>query len=635
MKTVLLGVAIIGFSTSPAMGAEKTVPHKASPNQNNLSIMDQEQKNTGDPLKALLKKVHDATQNLLSQETDKTTKSYIKSLQLELKKKISFESLTALQTIYFLKDIISKKNTSPYKRYASIRLMGELLIEYTPSDTSKVLEVIDLLINKFSNQTANPFERYASIQVMGELLKKYTLPNTSKALEIIDLLRKINTDNSYIRISAVQVIGELLIKYPPSPLEISKTLHLFQTQLSLKQKTNSHIRRAIIKATEKILKHYSLPEKEVSLRLHRIKEISLILHRIKENLFHENMYVRQDATQAIVSLLKIDRLFDTETKKVILWITEKINDGWWRNRISALVIFNEFLKQNILSDPDDKKEIAVRASDKLTDPNWEVRKEAVLLLGNLLSQSDIPLDPEEKTTMAFMIEDRITDNNERVQIEAIEVLGNVISHQYILFEMNDRQKMASTIAKQLNKSHPRIKQTVIKTLATFLEQQNISLDSDDIKKLIVALPDLLIHSKWEVRKEAVKAAEILLSQADLSPPERLEIIYEIAPLIFDEISDIRQVASRIIKNLWASDFPLPEKIKIKDFLANEAFSDTPTEKTEVLNVLRAAIQADLPFEPETKLMVYLEREKQVSTETLTEENTACEESMISIPQSSE
>ena len=362
-------------------------------------------------------------------------------------------------------------------------------------------EVIDLLREKIFIYERNPYKINAIITVTGELLIKYPLHDTLKISQTIDSLRDIIFKNMHLRITAIELIEKLLIKYPLSQSEVLKTLNLLQIELSLEQ-TNPSTRKTITKCIESILEKYNLPE----------SEILKALNQIKEKIFQKNLKLKEEALRVTILFLKTNKVSDTDKETIISWITDHLNDDWWRNRISATETLKEFLSQNIISNPQDRRDITLKIAERIsTDENWGFQTEAV------------------------------------------------------------------------------------KNLTTLLKQQDTVLNPDDKREIVYMLSEMLFHHRIKLQMAVIQLFEILLSQIELPPTKRSEIAHKIVLLIFDYNGKIRSIAARMTENLWTSDLPLPEKLKIVQFLSKQIYEHT-SGIPKALNVLLAAKQADLPLD---------------------------------------
>ena len=534
--------------------------------------------------KKTLNRVQDAIKVLLTTQQENWLKYEIKSLQRELSRKILSDNLTMPEIIDFLTEKIFKKET----------------------------------------------KKQVAIQLMRELLKKYPLSDMTKVLQLITSFRDIIFTNPYQREASINLIKELLIQHPVAQPEVLKTLNLLQIELSLEQ-THYQARQAIIQCMDKILEQYNLPKPEV------LKA----LNQIKENLFHKNVDVRKEAIQVMTKLLKTNKVSDTEKETIISWITDHLNADWWRHRISALETVNEFLNQNTISDPEDKRDIAFKIAERMIeDEDWEARKEAVIISGDLLNRQDIISDPEDRRYIALEIAERMNeDENWGIRREAVIISGALLQQQIVLFDPENKRDIALKIAERMNedeewkvqdpaiiissallnrqdilpnpedrkdialkiveriteKDNWNTQQTVITNLTILLEQQDTVLYPDDKLKIALMLPKWLTHTHSKIRYAAIQLSEILLSQIELSPDKRRDIVHIIATQIFDPNSNSSRIAARMTKNLWSGDLPLPEKLKIINFLSKKVFETVRGTET-ALEVLLAAKQADLPLD---------------------------------------
>ena len=553
------------------------------PKNSSETIISKSRANSGFPKKPL-NRVQDAITVLLTNQQENWLKHEIKSLQRELNKKILSDNLTMPEIIDFLTEKIFKKET----------------------------------------------KKQVAIQLMRELLKKYPLSDMTKVSQLITSFRDIIFTNPYQREASINLIKELLIQHPVAQPEVLKTLSLLQIELSLEQ-THYQARQAIIQCMDKILEQYNLPKPEV------LKA----LNQIKENLFHKNVDVRKEAILVMTKLLKTNKVSDTDKETIISWITDHLNDDWWRHRISALETVNEFLNQNAISDPEDKRDIAFKIAERmiedenwgvrkeaviisgallqqqivLSDPedrryialeiaermtedeNWGVRKEAVIISGALLQQQIVLSDPEDKRDIAFKIAERMTEDEEwKVQDPAIIISSALLNRQDILPNPGDRRDIALKIVDRMTeKDHWNTQQTVITNLTILLEQQDTVLYPDDKLKIALMLPKWLTHNFPKIRYAAIQLSEILLSQIELPPDEKRDIVYIIATQIFDPNSNLSRIAARMTTNLWSDDLPLSEKLKIINFLSKKVFETVRGTET-TLEVLLAAKKADLPLD---------------------------------------
>ena len=569
-----MGIAIIHFNIPSALGTEKIIPYKTnktsnvSPDENHptTTALDQDNKNISSP--ESLNRIHDIAEYLLSNESNKKLNYAIISLRRELEGKISSDNLTTLQIINLLKSKISKKATNPYRKIAAIHIMREFLRRYPLPDNSKALQMIYFLRGVISKQKANLQERNNSAQL-------------SKSV----FLRQ--EANLQIRNDIIQLMGELSVTYLLSEVEVLKLLNFLQKELSHMQ-PDTHIQQVPIQIIGKILEQYDLPAPDI------LKALS----QIKAYLFHQNIYIRQDALQVIVILLKTGKIFNTEKQKLIFWVANHLNNKDAQiNRTSALVTLNEFLKQNILSDPHDKQKIASMALEKLTDLHPEVRKEAIIILSAFLKDNSWDLDEKRKST--FMIADKITDPNEKVQTAAIATTGSLITQKDILPDPNDKREIAFMIIDRITDPNEKVQKAAIATTGSLITHEDILPDPNDKREITFMIVGQMTDPSGRVQKEAVIAVSSLISQAFLSDSEKSEIAYKITMLVLDDTRSIRtrRSAARAITDLLISDFLLSEKSKIIQLLVEGLSSVTHFQaQTKVFHILLTAKKAGLPLD---------------------------------------
>lgn len=522
---VFLGVTIIHFNISAAAEDENTISqelHEDSPIEKEKQFP-----------KETLNRVHDTIKILLSEKIDEKVKYEMKSLWLELEEKILSDNLTTLQ-------------------------------------------IIDLLINKISEKSITPYGRNAAIHIMRELLTNYPLPDNSKVLQIINSLREIisiRVITSYVRGNAIYTVGELSIKYSLPYPEILETLNLLQTEWLLEQK-NPHIQIAVIQSTGKILEQYHLP----------YSEVSQSLDQIKQGLFNRNKPVRQNANQVIEILLKTDKVPDTEKQKIISWVAGHLNDKWWRNRVSALETLNQFLKQDILSDPDDRKELAPMITEQLTHPDWMVQQAAIVTLNTLLKKQGDVLGLSDKKEIVLMLPLWLTHLNLTTRTESI--------------------RLSETLFNQ------------------------IVLSSSERSEIAYITAGLIFDEGGAIRRVASRMTINLLI-SDFPLPEKLEII-SIVSKGFSNTSQGGKRGLNVLKAAKQAGVPLDfNVIHNTTHLISAPFPFGKKAEAFVKESLE-----DTPFSDEQKLLAFFEIREQLSKRDTSpkehsNEHTACQESYSS------
>ena len=615
-----LGIAVISFHIPSAMG-QNISPYKTkeafnvSPAENRPDTATLNQKDKIEPSLVSWSKIQDIAEYLFSRESDEKVKFQIKSLQRELKVDILLKNLSTFQIIDLLKKKILEKAANPYKQSAAVRIMREFLNRYPLPDNSKVLQIISFLKQAAAEKKINPQARNNTFQSAKKAISQQ--PENLNALSDI-----------------IQLIGELSITYLLPPIEVLKISKFLQKQLALQQ-TDIQIQLVIIQAIGEILEKYNLSESQYILQM---------FSQIKEYLFHQDIRIRQAALLVTVTLLKTGEVPDTEKQTLIPWITNHLNDKQaLTNRIAALVILNEFLKQDIVSDPEDKQKIADIALKKFADPHPEVRKAAVTTAGTFLIQKDILSDPDEKRKIVFMIADRITDPNKDVQIEVIITLSSLITRQDILPDPNDRREVTfmivnrftdpneneevqkaaitaagslaqqdilsdiedrreitSIIVDRITDPNARIQRAAIAAAGPLITSKSILPDRKKRRKITWTIVDLMIEPNGTAQKEAVKTMGFLLNQSSiLSDSEKSDIVYKIIMLLLDDTQSTRtrRATATVINSLLASDLLFLEKIKIIQLLTEEFSSVTqPQVRVSIFNIFIAAKKADLPLD---------------------------------------
>ena len=181
----------------------------------------------------------------------------------------------------------------------------------------------------------------------------------------------------------------------------------------------------------------------------------------------------------------------------------------------------------------------------------------------------------------------------------------MLNRQDILPNPEDRRAIALKIVERMTeKDNWNTQQTVITNLTILLEQQDTVLYPDDKLKIALMLPKWLTHNFPKIRYAAIQLSEILLSQVELSPDKRRDIIHIIATQIFDPNSNLSRIAARMTTSLWSGDLPLPEKLKIINFLSKKVFETVRGTET-ALEVLLAAKKADLPLPLDFDMIYYV------------------------------
>ena len=611
-----MGIAIIHFNILTATGTDKITPYKTndtatvSPVENPpaITVLDQEDKRA--PSLESWNIIHDIAEYLFSNESDEKVKYQIKSLRWELKAEISSDNLSTLQIINFLKNKIAEKTLNPHKKIAAIRIMREFLRRYPLPDKSKALQMIYFLRGVISKREANLQER-----------------NNSAPLSKSVILRQ--KANLQIRNDIIQLMGELSVIYSLSETEVLKLLNFLQKELSYMQ-PDTHIQQSPLQIIGNILEQYDLSE----------PDILKALNQIKEYLFHKDIHVRREALQVTMTLLKTGKVSDPEKQTLIFWIVNHLNNKDVPiDRVSALIILNEFLKQNILSDSQDKQKIAsmvlgkltdshseVRKeaiiissaflkdnlwdsdekrkvifmiADKITDPNKDVQTEAITTLGALLSEQDVLSDPNDKREIIFMIVDRFTDPKDDVQKVAIETTGSLITQEGILPNPNDKREITFMIVDRITDPNEKVQTAAIATTGFLITQENILSNLNDKRRITFMIVDQMTDPNGKAQKEAVIAVGSLINQAFLSDSEKSEIAYKITILLLDDTQSIRtrRAAAAAITNLLISDFLRSEKSKIIQLLVEGLSSVTHFQaQTKIFHILLMAKRVRLPLD---------------------------------------
>ena len=537
----LFGLAIIYFNIFSATGTEENPANPVLSTSHNSSYQDgndsainigwDQKIGRGFP-KELWNKAYDAKEHLLSLTTNSKLQKAINSLWLELEKKIL-------------------------------------------SDNFSLSQAIDLLKSKISKQTINPYARRAAIYIMRELLITYSLPDHSEALQLIDFLVEIisiETISPYVKDTAIHIIGELSIKYSFSQSTIFRILIFLQEKLPLEQ-INNHTRSTIIQVIGTILEQYSLPE----------SNILQALNQIKEHLFHISKYTKADVLQVTGILLK--RVSDTEKQKLIFWVTNHLEDENWKNRVSTLKILNEFLKQKVLSDPNNKKQITLLTKKRLLDTNWEVQKEAILILGALIIQQDILWEPNERKEIAFRIADQMASPEWEVQEAIIQVSGELLKR---------------TILSPFEKSEMVYK---------------------------ITLP--IFNDKKLIRKTTSKTMKSLWTDNDFPLPEKIKII----PVLAMKLSDASKGKGSAINVLQAAKKAgLPLDFDVIDKVTDIVADPSPLGNTAEAFVRESLKDVALSDDTE-RLMIHLKMEQLLAERNQQMQNppdemTACQKSML-------
>ena len=457
------------------------------------------------------------------------------------------------------------------------------------------------------------------IRIIGELLINYPLPDNSEVLQVIDFLKEFisgEKTNSYTNLSSLkEIISE--------------------------QITNLHVKIEAIQLIGELSKKYILPEMDILQALNQIKEY-LFQQEYTKQASHlvTVQLLKQTAILVTVQLLK--QVSDTEKQKIIFWIANHQEDQDWKNKRSVLLTLQECLKQNILSDPKDRKDIALVIADRITDSNGEIRRQAIIISGLFLKQEDILLDSNEKKKITFMIADKITDPNPKVQQEAMATLDTLLNEQDVLSDLNDKIDITSMIVNRMSDPNKKVQEAAITAISSLLAQKEIFPDpnkkndiastivnrmsdpNQNIQKAAVTATGSLLTQKeifsdpnertdiafqiveqmtdphGKAQKEAIAASYALMSQSFLSDSEKSEIAHTITMLTFDntQSKSTRQSATAMTKNLWTnSDFLLSEKIKIIQLLAKKLSSVViPNGKKNIFHVLKAAKQKKMRFD---------------------------------------
>ena len=81
-------------------------------------------------------------------------------------------------------------------------------------------------------------------------------------------------------------------------------------------------------------------------------------------------------------------------------ITYRVPYSYWNKKVTALEVLGELLVQNIPSDPEDRRQIALVISDQIDDGSWSVRVETIRILRECLIRN-IMSDPSEKRRNHF------------------------------------------------------------------------------------------------------------------------------------------------------------------------------------------------------------------------------------------
>lgn len=533
----------------------------------------------------------------------------------ENKKNLSKETLN---TVYdAIETLLSKNEINEDVKY-EMKSFWLNLEEKILSENWTVSQVIDFFINKILEKRKDPYGKNAATYISRELLKEHTLSNPLKILQIINSFRKIislKVLNSYVRVNAIYVLGELTVKYSIPYPEILQTLNLLQKEWHTEQ-MNSYKQVAVIQSTGNILENYDLPYPE---------EISQSLNQMKQRLFHRNEYVRLYAQQTIVKLFKANKVPDTEQQEIIFWVADHLNDEpileteteaevetetdteaktevetktdidpkiesktVIRNKLFALEALTLFLKQDIPSDPDDRKEIAPIIAKQLSHTEWESQQTVVIIaLQIYLQKQDDVLSPNDTKEIARALSYWLAYPNFKTRREAIK-LSEILLNQ-IALPLPDKSKIAYITAGLIFDKKSAIRQAAFRMIKNLLMDSGFPLTKK--QKIVSIVSEKFL---FQSSKGGNRAIDVLQTAKQVGVRLNFRVIHNVTHKI---------------------SAPLPFGQEVEDFV-NESLKDTPLDSGQRLLI---------HLEMDEQL---LKRDAPLSTEDPDEE-TSCRESYSS------
>lgn len=619
-----------------------------------------QKEDTSFPLKSL-NVVHDTVQDLLAHTTNEGLKYEIKFLWLKLKKKILSDNLSLPQIIDLLGKNISRGGLPAYMKSASAQLIRALLTKHPLSEDTEALRTVDALLKELSSHKQLRNHTHASyLQVLETILGQFGLPETELLWIFHQVKENLFHINKFVREGVIQVIKRVLIKIS----DTEKERIIFWTANYLTDRDWKNRLFALI-ALNEFLKNNLLPNSDGMRR---------VAFMIRDRIIDEIWEVREKAiTTSGILLNRTNILSDSnEKRETALMIRDRIIDENGRVRKAAITTSAMLLsRKDMLSDFNERRETALMIKNRITDEDGRVKEAAIIASSVLLNQQDVLFDSHERREIAFMIADQLAYPDRKIQKASVLILSMLLSQKDILSDFNDRKKITLLLLEQLSDKNWEVQKEGIKTLRTLLSQQSALFDSNDRKRIARMLPQWLAHEDWTIQKEAIDISGILLKHINWPDSELSEIYYTVAGLIFHEEWVIRYSAFKVIKSLWSSDFSRPKKIEIMNLIANRLPKTSHGQK-KAIRVLNLASHAGLPLdfniidkvtgkvsEPsplggkaasfvkkslslkntilsdEERLMVFLKMdrlrlERNHHTQKLSDENTACEESMRSV-----
>ena len=451
----------------------------------------------------------------------------------------------------------------------------------------------DVIQGILSSSETNGQIRFAAERLKEELDER-VLSHRWEVSQIIDFIRERiakKESTPFMRVVEIRVMGEFLKLTTLPDSEILDIVDLLGGHFS-RGESNPYIKVAAIQVTGEILSKYALSADKVS------QTLSPLL----ENVFDGNTFVAKAAGQVLVRLLSKGIVSDpTERREIALMTSVLLDDRSpeqsWEVQLKILNSFEIFLGQEILSDSE-KLNIWRKVALLIFDQSWAINNKVFSMLKSLW----------------------ISD-----------------------FPHSGKVKILRTVERSFPNASYRGKR-VVQVLRAAV-RAGLPPDLDTIHKKWIN------SNVWDIRKDAVSYLYAFLRNSVLlSSTSMGKILFLIKKLVTDRDPRVREVAVQGLSEFLSRDglFDLPERKKIMFMAMNRSFDPDQRVQRAVVGARKRFIKQGVLTEELAiefvstrnlsaldKMIIGLELDKQFSEinsfeEQQEERNETCQKAMTAV-----